>query len=285
MTYPHQLHLTLQTILRSFSALLLVASMIGCSDEPNDPSGSTGQQTPALGATKSDTAPLSLKVQVDLTAIRDQIVPDAKVFVFVREDGEKMPLGVEVFTVEDLPPTVEFSIQNGPSAVSVIARVSLTGKVERSAGDFEATANAILAHPAQIVDLSFAKENTIQPKEKSSNIGQIEVNIAMAVPAAELSKFSENSRVFIIAKAPGNPIPLAVKAYPVNAVPKYLVLSDNDAMMPSRPLSSVKTIEVSARISRSGNVSRAPGDWEGVATPPGSNNPTEYNIRIDKMIN
>lgn len=263
----------------------MVGMLFGCSEPSEEPASSTGQSIPPLGAANQQTAPLSLIVRVDLAAIRDQISPDAKVFVFVREAGERMPLGVEQFTVADLPPTVEFTTQNSYSTVSVIARVSPSGKVEKSADDFEATAAANFAHPAQEVELSFATATKGQPTAAPASNGSIEVNITMAVPEVELSQFSEHSRVFIIAKAPGNPIPLAVKAYPVDAVPKHLILSDKDAMMPSRPLSSAQTVAISARISRSGDVSRAPGDWEGLAAQPESTNPNQYNIRIDQRVN
>jgi hypothetical protein len=163
--------------------------------------------------------------------------------------------------------------------------LSLTFINVQAADDFEAIAAANFAHPAQKVELSFATATKGQSTVAPVNNRSIEVNIIMAVPEGELSQFSEHSRVFIIAKAPGNPIPLAVKAYPVEAVPKRLLLSDKDAMMPSRPLSSAQTVAISARISRSGDVSRAPGDWEGLAAQPESNNPNQYNIRIDQHVN
>lgn len=284
--------LFLRAIARSFSTLILIGSILSCSEQPAEQAPTAGQRIPALGANPTQSAPLSLSVRIDLAAIRDQVAYDAKVYVFVREPGQRMPLGVEHFTVATLPAEVGFSTTNNYSAVSVIARVSPSGKVEKAPGDFETSVLANFSHPAQVVDLNFsntsgaASETTsattpaVHPKSGSS----ISVDIDLQIPQKALSEFTEHARVFIIAKAPGSPVPLAVKAYPVNAVPKKLVMSDADAMMPTRPLSSAKIIEVSARLSRSGDVSRETGDWEGIAPTPESATPNQYKIQINKRI-
>ncbi len=74
------------------------------------------------------------------------------------------------------------------------------------------------------------------------------------------------ARVFVIARAPaGPPQPIAVRALDPSALPQQLVLTDQDAMQPGRSLSMFSRVEVLARLSRSGNPVRQPGDVESPA--------------------
>ena len=85
----------------------------------------------------------------------------------------------------------------------------------------------------------------------------IEVRLAAGVEA------SPPARVFVIARAPnGPPMPIAVRALDPASLPQKLELSDGDAMQPSRVLSMFDRVEVVARLSRSGNPIRQPGDLE-----------------------
>ncbi|MGH8595372.1 MAG: tetratricopeptide repeat protein, partial [Gammaproteobacteria bacterium] len=73
--------------------------------------------------------------------------------------------------------------------------------------------------------------------------------------------------VFVIARAPGSPLPLAVKRINLADLPADVVLDDSLAMSPAYPLSSAPEVNVVARISRSGNAIAASGDLEGTAGP------------------
>lgn len=289
----------LQVIVQYSSNRILLALMLslilGCSEKPASSNPPQVQAIPPLGASIANSGPLALKVRIDLSAIEDKIAPSAKVFVFVREPTERMPLGVEHYTVATLPPEVGFTTTNFYSAVSVVARVSPSGKVEKSLDDFEVSALADFGHPAQVVNLSFSTDPTSEQNPVSatsvaegtvsiSKSSSITVALELRVPKHELSKLTEQARLFVIAKAPSNPIPLAVKTFSLQAIPDQLTLSDADAMMPTRPLSSAQAIEVSARLSHSGDVSRDKGDWEGLAPKPNSSTPNQFKIIIDRRI-
>ena len=74
------------------------------------------------------------------------------------------------------------------------------------------------------------------------------------------------ARVFVIARAPdGPPQPIAVRALDPSTLPQQLILTDHDAMQPSRNLSMFDRVEVLARLSRSGSPMRQPGDVESPA--------------------
>ena len=69
--------------------------------------------------------------------------------------------------------------------------------------------------------------------------------------------------MFVIARQPnGPPMPIAVRALDPASLPQQLVLTDRDAMQPSRVLSMFDRVEVVARLSRSGNPMRQPDDIE-----------------------
>ncbi|MEF3080985.1 cytochrome C biogenesis protein [Luteimonas sp. SMYT11W] len=72
-----------------------------------------------------------------------------------------------------------------------------------------------------------------------------------------------DATVFVIARQPGGPpMPVAVQRHPVSALPLDIVLGDGDSPMPTQPLSALDSVEIVARISRSGDASRSDGDLE-----------------------
>lgn len=73
----------------------------------------------------------------------------------------------------------------------------------------------------------------------------------------------DDAMVFVIARQPGGPpMPVAVQRHPVSALPLDIVLGDSDSPMPTQPLSALETVDITARISRSGDASRRDGDLE-----------------------
>lgn len=61
-----------------------------------------------------------------------------------------------------------------------------------------------------------------------------------------------------MAREPGGPpMPVAVQRHPVTALPLDIVLSDADSPMPTQPLSALASVEIVARVSRSGIAARA----------------------------
>lgn len=86
--------------------------------------------------------------------------------------------------------------------------------------------------------------------------------------AALKAKAAPSDTVFIAAKeAGGPPMPLAAKRVRVSDLPMDFSLDDADSLMPSRPLSSVKSVQIEARVSKSGNAMTQPGDLKGSVGP------------------
>ena len=74
--------------------------------------------------------------------------------------------------------------------------------------------------------------------------------------------------VFVFARTPaGGGPPAAVARTTVAALPTTLMLDESSAMMPSRSLASIERVLVTARVARSGTVTRTSGDVEGIVGP------------------
>lgn len=75
---------------------------------------------------------------------------------------------------------------------------------------------------------------------------------------------SAGGTLFVIARASGGPpIPIAVLRLPAPDFPVSFTLDDSNAMDPSRRLSGADALELEARLSRSGEAMRRPGDLYG----------------------
>lgn len=101
------------------------------------------------------------------------------------------------------------------------------------------------------------------PAAKSAAIrGRLDIAAALKAKAAP------TDTVFVLAReAGGGPMPLAAKRTSVANLPADFILDDADSLMPNRPLSSVKSLQVEARVSKSGDAKSQPGDLVGSLGP------------------
>ena len=91
--------------------------------------------------------------------------------------------------------------------------------------------------------------------------------------------------VFVFAQAPsGAGPPVAVARIVVGALPATVVLDESNAMVSSQSLTSVERALVTARIARSGTVSRTSGDIEGVSGPVAVADPTPVRIVLSHIV-
>lgn len=95
-----------------------------------------------------------------------------------------------------------------------------------------------------------------------------QVSGSVDIPAAVKARVSADDTVFVFARAAeGSAVPLAVLRKRVADLPAKFTLDDSMAMAPGMNLSKFGTVIVGARISKSGNPVRQPGDVEGFSKP------------------
>jgi cytochrome c-type biogenesis protein CcmH len=94
------------------------------------------------------------------------------------------------------------------------------------------------------------------------------IHVKVTVDRSVAGKFGPQDVVYIFARAlDGPPMPLAVVRRSAGELPLTVDLDDSQSVMPTRPLSSVREVAVTARISRHGSPDPQPGDLDAVAVP------------------
>lgn len=109
----------------------------------------------------------------------------------------------------------------------------------------------------------------------------IEVTVKLAKELQ--SRLQPNDTLFVFARAlNGPPMPLAVVRQAVSRFPLVVALTDKQSMMPSMKLSTVESVVVGARISKTGTPQGASGDLEAIAVPVTQNGKLQH---IELLIN
>jgi cytochrome c-type biogenesis protein CcmH len=96
------------------------------------------------------------------------------------------------------------------------------------------------------------------PAAEPAPASGLEVEVALA-PALAAS-LPQNATVFVIARAPGTVMPVAVERVDAASFPLTVRLDDADSPMPTARLSQLTRVEVLARVSRSGQANAQSGD-------------------------
>lgn len=89
------------------------------------------------------------------------------------------------------------------------------------------------------------------------------VQLAIALSIDKDIQHSADQMVFVaVIEADGPPMPIAARKLVASQLPSNILLSDNDALMAGRNLSSAGEVRVIARLSTTGTASPQAGDWE-----------------------
>lgn len=105
-------------------------------------------------------------------------------------------------------------------------------------------------------------EGASAPPEQATS-GSRTIQVAVSVTPEIKRQVSQDTPLFVMARDPNGGPPLAVQRHTSAQLPLTLTLSEADAMMPSRTISSVQTVQVVARLARSGTPQAQSGDFFG----------------------
>ena len=102
----------------------------------------------------------------------------------------------------------------------------------------------------------------------ASTVG-VGVTVQVALDEAFRSDVPEDTTLFIFARAANVQAgpPLAVVRLTADELPVEIRLDDSHAMTPQTVISGAEEVVVTARLTRSGNISAQSGDWQGSSSP------------------
>jgi cytochrome c-type biogenesis protein CcmH len=122
------------------------------------------------------------------------------------------------------------------------------------------------------------------PVGESSASGTRTIDVAVSVSPEIKAKIGADVPLFVLARDPAGGPPLAVQKHTAAALPLSITLSERDAMMPTRTIASVPTVQVVARLSRSGSPQAQSGDFFGEAAFEFGKDTGRLNIIIDRAV-
>ncbi len=108
------------------------------------------------------------------------------------------------------------------------------------------------------------------------------LSLSVDMPASTRQTLPPNTVVFVIARDPAQPAPpIAVRRLRLSDLPATVIMTDADAMIAGRVISTLETVEVIARASLSGQPASRSGDWFGTAqAAPGSS----LSLSLDQQV-
>jgi len=116
-----------------------------------------------------------------------------------------------------------------------------------------------------------------EPAAAPASANALTVKVALDPDFASRVRLRGDATVFVIARIPGGPpMPVAAEKHALSELPLTVTLDDADSPMPTQKLSSLKEVEVFARISASGNAMPQDGDTTSA--------PVRINLPADKPV-
>lgn len=114
---------------------------------------------------------------------------------------------------------------------------------------------------------------------------QARLTVDVDIDPALRARMGASDVLFVYARAAEGPrMPLAIQRLPAGSLPVRVVLDDSTSMMPTLKLSLIPQVVVGARISKSGQATPQPGDFETVSEPISNRTVTPLSLRIDRVV-
>lgn len=108
---------------------------------------------------------------------------------------------------------------------------------------------------------------------------------SVTIAPALAKKISPSDTLFIFAQASQGPrMPLAIVRLQAKDLPATFTLNDSMSMAPAFKLSGFKTVNVVARISKSGKATPSTGDLQGIVQGVSVGSPKPVSLQINEVI-
>ncbi len=149
--------------------------------------------------------------------------------------------GIQAFTTGNIPKAIEYWQQAKINANEQVKTEFLEAVIKQAQASLGVETTA---------DIS---------ADDSSNLAKITLNLS--IDPSIRAKTSAEQWIFVFARLAGERMPLAAKKIQVKDLPLTIVLDDSLSPMPTAKLSSATKVDITARISLSGNVRAQSGDF------------------------
>lgn len=101
------------------------------------------------------------------------------------------------------------------------------------------------------------------PDEAPAAASPVKITISVSLDPRFAMQYPDGASLYVIARQiDGSPVPVAAKKLQAGSFPLTVVLDDNDSLMPTAKLSALEHVQLSARISASGDAMSRSGDFE-----------------------
>ncbi|MFK4752231.1 c-type cytochrome biogenesis protein CcmI [Oceanobacter antarcticus] len=115
---------------------------------------------------------------------------------------------------------------------------------------------------------------------------RVGLTIAVDITAEARAAVAPDDLVFVLAKAvTGPPMPLAVQRLTVADLPTQVTLTDAQAMAPGMTISGFDQLTLIARVSRTGQPTAQPGDWQDERSPVSNRDTDVQTLTIQTRVN
>jgi cytochrome c-type biogenesis protein CcmH len=153
------------------------------------------------------------------------------------------------------------NIANAVDAQIAMAQARAQGRTQAQA---EAIAQAVAAKAAPTAATDVNSETGANNTDPAAGtVAPVALRVQVKLDPKLAGKVAPGDTLFVYARAiNGAPMPLAVARLKASALPASVTLTDAMAMTPQLKLSAFPRVQVSARISKSGNAMPQPGDLE-----------------------
>jgi cytochrome c-type biogenesis protein CcmH len=126
------------------------------------------------------------------------------------------------------------------------------------------------------------KETAAEPQQQATGPS---ISVTISVSDSLKSELRGNESLFVFAREAGQPgPPVAVKRILSPVLPLQINISDADVMMDGNSLANITSLEITARLSRSGEAIASSGDMFGTVTPEWPSDSHEISIYIDQTV-
>lgn len=133
--------------------------------------------------------------------------------------------------------------------------------------------------------IATAAQQTTAPTAPKTPAAGAALQVSVTLDATLQAQAGPEDTVFIFARAANGPrMPLAIVVKQVRDLPVTVVLDDSQAMSPAMALSGFETVEVGARISKSGNAMPQSGDLRGSVAPVATRDTDTVSLVINETV-